>query len=196
MSTRRRCAHILAWSSIGLPTSSQRICTMAQHRRDDVGHTFGRQALPMVWDYAEVNPFSGRLARLAGALDWMLPVSSKCARCTSAASAVARHRQRDCRSCERAIDAIVTDPPYYDSVPYSDLSDFFYVWLKRIYRRLLPEHCFARHLLRKQQEIIAYLASANVADAEDHANGYENGMAKALSRMHSVMSRCQTALLS
>ncbi len=104
-----------------------------------IANTFGRQALPMVWDFAEANPFSGATGDWSGAVEWVAEVCSTVA--TSAAypgqaqraSATAHPLPTD------SAQAIVTDPPYYAAVPYADLSDFFYSWLRRSLRGLYPD---------------------------------------------------------
>lgn len=100
--------------------------------RMTISNTFGRQALSMIWDFAESSPFSGATGDLDGALGWVFDVIDKgvSARLESghaiAASATEHPLADDCAQ------ALITDPPYYDSVPYADLSDFFLVWLKRM----------------------------------------------------------------
>ncbi len=95
-----------------------------------VVHTFGRQAIPMVWDYMETNPYNevgaNWMAGVQAAYDTImhesiLPNSGK-----MYFSDATDHSLPD-----DIVDVFITDPPYYDAVPYSDLSDFFYVWLKR-----------------------------------------------------------------
>ncbi len=97
---------------------------------EKISATFGRQALPMIWDFAEVFPFSGSTGEFNGALEWVVKVIvSNCCMPSEGhverASAIAQPLPDDAAQC------FFTDPPYYDSVPYADLADFFYVWLKR-----------------------------------------------------------------
>ena len=94
-----------------------------------IGNTFGRQALPIVWDFAEVCPFAGSTGSFAGAIRWVAKVIEACdkshvgqTQCADAAD----HPLPD-----ESADVWFTDPPYYDAIPYADLSDFFLVWLKR-----------------------------------------------------------------
>jgi adenine-specific DNA methylase len=104
-----------------------------------IANTFGRQALPMVWDFAEANPFSGATGDWSGAVEWVAEVCSTVATSTAhpgqvqAASATAHPLPTD------AAQAVITDPPYYAAVPYADLSDFFYSWLRRSLRGLYPD---------------------------------------------------------
>ncbi len=112
---------------------------------------FARQAIPMVWDYAEVNPlcdiggsFSASVGIVAGAL-------AGCA----AAGPTATASQVDAVQSNFAHATVVsTDPPYYDNVPYADLSDFFYVWLRRSLRSVFPD-LFATLAVPKAEELVA-----------------------------------------
>jgi putative DNA methylase len=114
----------------------------------------GRQALPMTWDYFELNPVSGMSMSWPKTIDVMLDSFRILGETTKSAnvrqgSALALPYSND------YFDAVLTDPPYYDNVPYSYLSDFFYVWLKRIIGPLYPE-LFATPLTPKTEEIVAY----------------------------------------
>jgi adenine-specific DNA methylase len=97
---------------------------------EDIGHTFGRQALPMVWDFVEGNIFSGAtrdwLSAVNGALQAISSVDAKIRSGQSVmASAMSHPLAND------SAEALFTDPPYYSAVPYADLSDYFYSWLIR-----------------------------------------------------------------
>jgi adenine-specific DNA methylase len=108
-----------------------------------IGNTFGRQAIPMIWDFCEVSPLSLSTGGFSGACDWIVNVLEREARSHStsghvqSASAVAHPLPSD------SANAFITDPPYYDAVPYSHLADFFYVWLRRslgtIHRELFSD---------------------------------------------------------
>jgi putative DNA methylase len=101
-----------------------------------IGHTFTKQTVSMVWDYAECNPFAEASGNWMGAVDWVARVVENVP-----AAGYGRSTQLDAT----ALDAnqrgvlISTDPPYYDNIGYADLSDFFYVWLRRSLRTLFPE---------------------------------------------------------
>jgi adenine-specific DNA methylase len=95
-----------------------------------ISNTFGRQALPMIWDYCEANPFCDATRSLDSMFNWIAMVGDhEKVNVESAqvgpASATAHPLPDDTAQC------FFTDPPYYDAVPYADLSDFFIVWLKR-----------------------------------------------------------------
>ena len=94
-----------------------------------VRSTFGRPALPIVWDYAEAVPWTDSSGNLEGAIDWVARVIE--AWPGSSAGQVQSADATDHPLPDQTADLWFTDPPYYDAVPYADLSDFFLVWLKR-----------------------------------------------------------------
>lgn len=114
--------------------------------------TFGRQALPMVWDYAETNPFAG-----AGG-DFLGCVKSLCEPLEQQQSLLPGFAIQADAAADRgtASPQVVfsTDPPYYDNIGYADLSDFFYVWLRRSLRAVMPG-IFSTVLVPKDAELIA-----------------------------------------
>ena len=97
-----------------------------QSNGEKVRNVFGRQAIPMVWDFAEVNPFSLSSGGFAGNVEWV----EKALRHTPA-SVLSFAEQADASVRSYGGLVISTDPPYYDNIGYSDLSDYFYVWLRR-----------------------------------------------------------------
>jgi putative DNA methylase len=112
--------------------------------------TFARQAIPMVWDFAEANTFADTGGSFAIAIE-------KGAMAIDAfpASAHAMAEQIDAASQTRSVDKVVsTDPPYYDNIGYADLSDFFYVWLRRALRPVFPD-LFATLAVPKAEELVA-----------------------------------------
>ena len=113
-------------------------------------HCFGRQALPMIWDYAEPNflaTATGSVdAAIACAADPLVPLPTR---------AIGASDQADASSQEKSSDRVVsTDPPYYDNIGYADLSDFFYVWLRKSLRRIFPE-LFTTLAVPKAEELVA-----------------------------------------
>ena len=111
---------------------------------------FGRQALPMVWDYADLNPFAGAGGDFLGIIDGI----KKALR--NAPPPIGGHvAQADATSQEVSRSKLVsTDPPYYDNIGYADLSDFFYVWLRRTLRPVFPE-ILATLAVPKAEELVA-----------------------------------------
>jgi putative DNA methylase len=127
---------------------------------ESVMNTFGRQAIPMVWDYVEVNPFSGSTGDWLSALDWITRVIEHAAQASTQPAVAQQGTVTRLPYPENQFDAIITDPPYYDAVPYADLSDFFYVWLKRSIGFLYPD-LFRTPLTPKSTEIIQEPARHN-----------------------------------
>jgi putative DNA methylase len=123
-------------------------------------HVFNRQALPMVWDYGERNPFDGSLMTPKGInsiifhLSQIPPLKD---RNEGKTPKVTQSSATSLPYPDNYFDAVITDPPYYDNVPYSYLSDFFYVWLKRAIGDLYSE-IFSTPLTPKSQEIIDNLS--------------------------------------
>lgn len=109
-----------------------------QPHRFCIGHTFKRFVLPMTWDYAEVNVFSKSTGNAWGTILWIFDILSnhKASPAWSPALVFADDAQN---KQDGLWDAIITDPPYYDAIPYSDTMDFFYVWLRRTLHGLSTE---------------------------------------------------------
>jgi adenine-specific DNA methylase len=102
--------------------------TMLCAWKESAGHTFSRQALGMIWDYSEVNPFSTFTGSWQSQIRQVVPVVQFCAASNAQGHAtVARGSANKPALSPNSLDAVLTDPPYYDAVPYADLSDFFYV---------------------------------------------------------------------
>ncbi len=119
-----------------------------------VAHTFGRQALPMVWDFAEAVLTSNSSGNFEGAVDWVARVIESWP--GSAAGQVVSASATDHYLPSESAAVWFTDPPYYDSIPYSYISDFFYVWL----RRFLDRSAFPPlndPLTPRSGEIVAYI---------------------------------------
>jgi putative DNA methylase len=112
---------------------------------------FGRQAIPMVWDFVDVNPFAGAGGDFAGIIDGCVKTLLRLP-----AAAPASVTQLDASVALPVRDRLIisTDPPYYDNIGYADLSDHFYVWLRRTAQKLYPS-LFATVLTPKTQELIA-----------------------------------------
>ena len=124
-----------------------------------IGFTFSRQALPMLWDYLEMHPVSHPSGWIAVAEDILANVEHFT---NGLGEWIGQNTKQhaihgsatDLPWGDDFFDAVITDPPYYDNVPYADLSDFFYVWLKRTVGHLHPD-LFATPLTPKSQEMVA-----------------------------------------
>ncbi|WP_216640836.1 DUF1156 domain-containing protein [Thermus scotoductus] len=120
--------------------------------RETIAHVFNRQALPMVWDFAEANPFSDSTGNFGNMLEWV----------ALALEALPAHPQGHARQ-GNAIESInglssapllCTDPPYYDNISYAALSDFFYIWLRKTLQGIYPD-LFRTLLTPKAEELVA-----------------------------------------
>lgn len=136
--------------------------------RDQAVHLFGRHAIPMVWDFAEVNPFAGAAGDLDVTIRSMTRVLERLR--PSAAGSVA---QADARFVEVERAVVATDPPYYGNIGYADLSDFFYAWLRQMLRDIYPQE-FATVATPKREELIAntYRHGTPQAASEYFADGF------------------------
>ncbi len=120
--------------------------------RTCVAQTFGRQALPMVWDFGEMNPFAESAGDFSEALEYLLHLLEHVTKTTTATGYAERADAAFTPLPSDSAALIATDPPYYNAVPYADLSDFFYVWLKRMLSKYMPSS-FESRLTPKKLEI-------------------------------------------
>jgi putative DNA methylase len=148
-----------------------------------VVHTFGRQALPMVWDFAETNPFNSEGASWVSGIE-DLPAGLRDS--TFGLAAEVKRGSATALSWHNAtFDAVITDPPYYDNISYSNLSDFFYVWIKRTVGHIWSEH-FAAALAPKKNEAVAESARYGGSKAiARHA--YQQMMAQSFAEAYRVL---------
>lgn len=138
-------------------------------------NTFGRQAIPMTWDYAEVNPFSDSSGSLGNMTDWISKAILDFPKDSKFGDAIQFDAQSD--NGRRGL-VISTDPPYYDNIGYADLSDYFYVWLRQSIRHTYPE-LFSTMLVPKTEELVATPYRDN--RGKDGAKRFfEDGMSQAL----------------
>jgi len=149
-----------------------------------LGGAFARQAVPMVWDFAEANPIGGASGDIGWALDTLSRVLDENGD-TNLPARVVRGTATALPLEGESVDAVITDPPYYDSVTYSNLSDFFYVWLKRSIGDLYPED-FAGNLTPKRNEAIAAFYR-HQGSREKARTFYEATMVRALQEAHRVL---------
>ena len=154
---------------------------------EKVEHVFGRQTVSMVWDYVEVNPFTS--VGWPNMKEWVEKVIDHCSRIPRVAPdsqppAIAQSSATSLPFPDNYFDAVFTDPPYYDNVPYSHLSDFFYVWLKRSVGALYPE-LFSTPLTPKSQEIVAYPSIPGGLEAAKHI--FEQGLKKSFLEIYRVL---------
>ncbi len=145
---------------------------------EKIRNTFGRQAIPMVWDYAEANPFCTSSGSYDNMLGWvykcLLELPGNIGGTGGQADA-----QSDCGFREIMVS---TDPPYYDNIGYADLSDFFYVWMRRTLKDTYP-NLFRTMLVPKAEELVAtpYRFDGSVEKARDF---FEDGMLRSCRQIY------------
>ena len=104
--------------------------------RETIAHTFTRYALPITWDFVETNPLGGSTGGFAGAVQWsstyVSHALSAVGKTVDFPNVFNKSAINIARVVDTGFDVVLTDPPYYDAIPYSDLMDFFYVWLRRL----------------------------------------------------------------
>ncbi len=144
--------------------------------RSSTRNTFGRQAIPMTWDFAEVNSFSDSTGSFSSIIEWE---SSYVSSINTKINGTAQQNDAACQElCFRKF--ISTDPPYYDNIGYADLSDFFYVWLRRSLKAVFPS-LFATMAVPKTEELVATPYRHGGKDAAEKF--FLNGMTQAMRRL-------------
>lgn len=146
-------------------------------------HPFGRQAIPMTWDYPEANPFASFTQKAVGA-DYVSKVVIRESR-SGLPATVVRGDGAELPLEKGFSDVVITDPPYFDAIAYGDLSDYFYVWLKRGLGDVVPE-ALATPLTPKTDEATAlkhrHEGSAEKADAH-----FKSKLAAVLAESHCIL---------
>ena len=144
---------------------------------EKIRNTFGRQAIAMVWDYAEANPFSFSTGNWSGQVKWVektfthLPVSGFGA--VQQRDATARLKE-----VERSI--VCTDPPYYDNIQYADISDFYYVWIRYNLSEVWPDECATLATPKKEELVASPWRTGSKQLAKEH---FESGMTQVMHQM-------------
>jgi len=147
--------------------------------------TFARQAIAMVWDYIETDPFGEGPGNWEGAVRWIELAIRNCSMSSTMPAKVERGDAQNLAYPNSSFDAVIIDPPYYDAIQYGDLSDYFYVWLKRSIGYLHPT-VFATPLVPKQQEVIESRADKKSAEYVSHEE-FERRLQKALGEVARVV---------
>jgi adenine-specific DNA methylase len=146
---------------------------------EKLNHTYGRQALGIIWDFAEVCPFANGSGNFEGAFSWVAGVCQGVSQALLSPGHAERASATEHPLPDDSAAAFFTDPPYYDAVPYADLSDFFYVWLKRALGSVHPG-LFSDELTPKKQEVVQ-LAERNPIYAYKTKENFEVLMTQSLS---------------
>jgi putative DNA methylase len=164
-----RCSTICFWDTMG----------------ENVQQVFARQAIPMTWDFTEGNPFSDSTGNFLGQLHYTTQVIEAN---SFTVQALGKVEQRDATHLVNGNKSflISTDPPYYDNIGYADLSDFFYIWLRRSLNIVYPD-LFATMLVPKAQELVAtpYRFEGDKSKAQHF---FEEGLNKVFTRLCEIQN--------
>ena len=160
--------------AVGRATDSNSSFARWHNSKENIEGVFSRQAIPMLWDFPEANPFSTSTQHWMAQVDWIVKVVENLPISVSGGEVY----QADATTTIYAADSpvIVTDPPYYDNIQYAKLSDFFYIWLRPLLREIYPE-LFAGMMTPRDEEIVA------APRFENPAQHFEKLIGKALVRM-------------
>lgn len=172
----------LSFAADKVADRNSNLCAWAS-LREHARNTFGRQSLPMTWDFAESNPLSdssgnyeGGIKSIVDALSAMNPVVAGLA------------QQANAQSQTLSFNKVVsTDPPYYDNIAYADLSDFFYVWLRKCLKATFSE-LFATLAVPKAEELVA--TAYRHGSKEKAESFFLDGMTQA---MHNLAEKAHPA---
>lgn len=152
-----------------------------------IAHTFGRQALPIIWEWPECQLFAKGSGNWDGAVEWIalaieaLSVDFNTIGQTQLASATNSPLPDDAAQC------LFTDPPYYDAIAYGDLSDFFYVWLRRTVSQIYPT-LFSNTLVDKTDEIVHLSKRFRGPYAHKTKEYFEQGMGRAMAEGRRILA--------
>lgn len=172
-------ALLLAFALDKLTDYSNTLCTW-NPTNQNIGHLFSKQAIPMSWDYPEASPLSGGLSfesfadGIARTIE-QLPANTH-----------GKAVQQDCATLTNdlvKLPVISTDPPYYDNIAYADLSDFFYVWLRRTLRNSYPS-LFTTLVVPKTEELVA--TPTRHGGKEEAERFFLDGMTNAMHRLAEI----------
>lgn len=144
--------------------------------RDQLKTTFGRQALPMVWDYAETNPFAEAAGDISISVQGIAR-SMDGLPARGVGNVIQMNAQAQTVSKNKVVS---TDPPYYDNIAYADLSDFFYVWMRRALRPVYPD-LFGTMAVPKGEELVA--TAYRHKTKSDSEKFFLDGMTDAMRRL-------------
>lgn len=161
------------WSSLSM--------WLNQPKNELVSNLFSRHTLSMVWDFAEANPFSNSGGNWIGSLSYISKVLTH----IEPSDKMGFASQADAASLSQSRSFIIsTDPPYYDNIGYGDLSDYYYIWLRRSLQDLYP-NLFSTMLVPKETELIAAPHRFN-GDTSAAKSYFESGLHEAFSSMQQI----------
>jgi putative DNA methylase len=165
----------LAFAVTKLADRGSTICSW-DSSRTILRNTFARQGIPMTWDYAEGNPFSSSTGNWSSCCEWIWKAIEN-----FSPNATGSENQQDAQTAAVPVKVVIsTDPPYYDNIAYSILSDFFYCWLRPSLKDVAPQ-VFGVLSTPKSEELVAIASRHGGRDGAEQF--FIDGMTKAIERM-------------
>ncbi|BAY46714.1 hypothetical protein SAMD00079811_43270 [Scytonema sp. HK-05] len=173
---------VAMYLGLGVSKLSDSLCSLATWKpsMDQAIHAFTRQAIPMVWDYAESNAFNSAAGDYTTTISTIVRAISNFA---TNSCGYSQHLDATGINNHVSHQLISTDPPYYDSVPYADLSDFFYIWLRRSLGHIYPD-LFTTLLVPKSQELVA--DQFRHGSKEKAQKFFEEGLGKVFTQVRKI----------
>lgn len=155
---------------------------------DKIRNTFTRFALQITWDFVESVPIADSTGGYSGAIGWIAQYAKHGLHAFREKNAltVDVRQQSATEAIAGCADLIMTDPPYYNAIPYADLADFFYVWLRRTIGDEYPDN-FAPPVTLKNDQLALRLPHQDLKD-EPSSEWYEQGMEKSFRRAYAALN--------
>jgi putative DNA methylase len=150
--------------------------------RSTIEGLFSKQALQVMWDFVESNPTGPAMATWKGAVDWIARVIEENSFLDRTGSAILSDA-RFCPVPDNSVDFYFTDPPYFAAIPYADLSDIFYIWLKKGLELILPD-TFSHDIIQKENELVVTNSALGPNGESKDAGFFSRGMAAAFDHGH------------
>lgn len=177
---------VAVYLAMAVNRTASSVCTLVRwnNAREQSNVVFSRQALPMMWDFADVNPFADAAGDFGISCDGV----SKGLASTDGISTEGYATQQDASIQEVSAGKVVsTDPPYYDNIGYADLSDFYYVWLRRSLSEIYPD-LFSTIATPKAEELVAtpYRHSSKEVAEEFFLTGMTGAMNRISTQAHAA----------
>lgn len=161
------------------------LCVWQSHA-EIPAHVFGRWALPMIWDYAESNPLAGSSGSFESTFKRTSDGLENLVKADYKPGTVARQTATESLLPDDSVDMYFTDPPYYNAIPYADISDFFYCWQRFILNDIFPDS-FNLDESPKKEEICEMAGWDNVRYPEKDKSFFEKEMTKAFSEGRRIL---------
>lgn len=161
-------------------------CARWRNKAYAVAGSFGKHALQVVWDFAEVTPLSDAAGSWNSAVQWALKVIDLNATIHGTGTAVHAAAQ-ECPLPADSASLLFTDPPYFAAIPYTDLSDFFYVWQRRVFAHLYPD-LFDRQTVDQEREVIVTDANLGPGGIRKDEHFFRTEMTMALKRAREIVA--------